>query len=248
MENSITLRRWLAETLAAPKVNYYQLSLGEIAKFPAGSKPRLLLHACCGPCSCFPLTFLCEHFSVTIYYNNSNIYPESEFCHRRDELERLLRDIKKDYGYEVGLIVPPYDNAAFTRDLAPFAAAREGGERCFVCYRKRMKEAYDFAEREGYDYFCTVMTISRQKNSQVLNRIGRELEQEGEHKTKYFYSDFKKDGGIEKGRRIRDRYGLYSQLYCGCAYTYQDGLRRQQERQQREDARSDTGVPAGQEK
>ena len=34
-------------------------------------KPTLLLHACCGPCSTFPLADLCPHFKVTIYYNNS---------------------------------------------------------------------------------------------------------------------------------------------------------------------------------
>lgn len=236
MESSTTLRQWIFDTLKAPKVNYYQKSLEEIAKIPAGQKPRLLLHACCGPCSCFPLTFLCEHFDVTIYYNNSNIYPESEYDRRRDELKKLLKDIKEDYAYDVRLIVPAYDNALYNKDLAPYADAREGGERCLVCYRKRMKEAYDFAEKEGYDYFCTVMTISRQKNSQVLNRIGKELEEQDHHKTKYFYSDFKKNNGIEIGRQMRIHYGLYNQLYCGCIYTYQDGLRRQKEHEIMENA------------
>jgi predicted adenine nucleotide alpha hydrolase (AANH) superfamily ATPase len=39
-----------------------------------------------------------------------------------------------------------------------------------------MSEAYDYAEKNGYDYFTTVMTISRQKDSQILNKIGKELE------------------------------------------------------------------------
>ena len=26
------------------------------------TKPKLLLHACCGPCSLFPLTYLCLNF------------------------------------------------------------------------------------------------------------------------------------------------------------------------------------------
>jgi hypothetical protein len=56
-------------------VNYYQKSLKELEDLPKDKKPKLLLHACCGPCSCFPLTFLCPHFEVTIYFNNSNIYP-----------------------------------------------------------------------------------------------------------------------------------------------------------------------------
>ena len=53
-------------------VNYYDVSLQELKRI-GDRKPRLLMHACCGPCSCFPLTFLCPHFDVTIYYANSNI-------------------------------------------------------------------------------------------------------------------------------------------------------------------------------
>ena len=42
-------------------------------------KPRLLLHSCCAPCSCYPLLVLKDYFDITIFYNNSNIYPESKF-------------------------------------------------------------------------------------------------------------------------------------------------------------------------
>ena len=50
------------------KINYYKVSLEEIKKLDLShGKPKLLLHACCGPCSCFPLTFLCPYFDVTIY-------------------------------------------------------------------------------------------------------------------------------------------------------------------------------------
>jgi predicted adenine nucleotide alpha hydrolase (AANH) superfamily ATPase len=42
-------------------------------------KPTLLLHSCCGPCSCYPLIVLKDYFDITIFYNNSNIYPKEEF-------------------------------------------------------------------------------------------------------------------------------------------------------------------------
>ena len=83
-----------------------------------------------------------------------------------------------------------------------------------------MEEAYDYAESHGFDYFTTVMTISRQKSSPVLNAIGLGLEKQNKH-CRYFISDFKKNGGIEKGRQIRLKYGLYNQLYCGCEYSFQ---------------------------
>ena len=31
------------------------------------------------------------------------------------------------------------------------AHLKEGTERCFYCYRLRMEEAYDYAERNGFD-------------------------------------------------------------------------------------------------
>ena len=132
-------------------------------------------------------------------------------------------------GLDVGLVVTPYDNDEFDKDLAPYKDEREGGRRCMICYRKRMGEAYDYAEENGFDYFTTVMTISRQKNSLILNSIGKELEAK-HSKTKYFYSDFKKDDGIEKGKALRDKYGLYQQLCCGCKYTYEEGERRRIEK------------------
>lgn len=206
-------------------VNYYKKSLEILKTLPSSPKPKLLLHACCGPCSCFPLTFLCPHFEVTIFFNNSNIYPSEEYQRRLEELKKFLGYFKRDYGYEVKLVVTPYDNDNYNKDLEPYAALPEGQERCFICYRKRMSEAYDYAEKNGYDYFSTVMTISRQKDSQVLNKIGAELEKK-HHKTRYFYSDYKKNKGIDIGREMRIHYDLYNQLYCGCKYTYAKGLEK----------------------
>jgi predicted adenine nucleotide alpha hydrolase (AANH) superfamily ATPase len=96
-------------------MNYYLMSLKELEALPKDPKPRLLLHACCGPCSTFPLTFLCSHFDVTIYYNNSNIYPEAEYLRRLEELKKFLGYFERDYGFSVKLIVPPYKFAAVKR-------------------------------------------------------------------------------------------------------------------------------------
>lgn len=207
-------------------INYYKKSL-EIIDEVKGKpkKPRLLLHACCGPCACWPLRFLTPYFEVTIYFNNSNIYPEREYERRLLELEKLLSFFKRDYGEDISLIVTNYDNEAYNKDLEPLKDEPEGGKRCLVCYHKRMKQAYDYAEANGFDYFTTVMSISRQKNSQILNSIGKELESSHAH-TKYFYSDFKKEKGIDFGREMRLQYNLYNQLYCGCKYTYEKGLEK----------------------
>lgn len=48
---------------------------------------KLLLHACCGPCSLEPTRLLREAgHDLTIFYANSNIHPASEYQHRLDTL------------------------------------------------------------------------------------------------------------------------------------------------------------------
>jgi len=213
------------------KINYYQKSLKILENLgDLGKKPRLLLHACCGPCSTFPLTFLCPHFDVTIYFNNSNIYPESEYSRRLEELKKFLEYFKRDYGFDVKLIVTKYANDEYNKDLEPYKNQPEGMTRCFICYEKRMDDAYKFASENGFDYFTTVMTISRQKNSQKLNEIGEKLSKKYPN-VKYFYSDFKKNRGIDIAREMRINYDLYQQLYCGCKYTYEKGLKKEKERE-----------------
>lgn len=183
-------------------------------------KPTLLIHACCAPCSSHPLTILCDHFDVTIYYNNSNIYPESEYNRRLEELKRFLKCFEKDFHHHVKLIVPPYDNEKYNETLEPLKDIKEGGLRCFTCYEKRMDEAYKFASENHYDYFCTIMTISRQKSSQKLNEIGKTL-QEKYPNCKYLFSDFKKNNGLLHVKELKAKYDLYQQLYCGCKYSYE---------------------------
>ncbi|MCQ2793950.1 MAG: epoxyqueuosine reductase QueH [Bacilli bacterium] len=198
------------------KVNYFLAGEKIIKGFT--HRPSLLMHVCCAPCSCYPLTYLIQYFDVALHYNNSNIYPRSEWELRRKELIKFVSDFNRDYKANVKLIIKDYNHEEFMKDLVPLKDEPERGKRCILCYTKRMKEAWQYAEDNHFDYFTTVMTISRQKDSQVLNEIGKKLQSEFKH-TKYFYSDFKKNDGILKGQKIRDHYGLYQQNYCGCEYS-----------------------------
>lgn len=205
------------------KINYQELLIEEIETLK-GRKPRLLLHSCCGPCSTYPLTFLCPHFEVTLFYDNSNIYPEEEYRHRLEEQIRFLDCLERDYGYSVDIIVPEYDHEAYMEDLRPLCNEREGGSRCLLCYEKRMDKGFRYANANGYEYFSTLMTVSRQKDSKAMNEIGEKLSKKYPN-AKYLHGDFKKDDGNLIGRRIARSYRLYEQNYCGCEYS----LRREDE-------------------
>ena len=158
-------------------------------------------------------------------YNNSNIYPEEEYEHRLGELKKLLKFYKRDHDFDIKLIEVNYDNKAYMKDLEPYKDLPEGQERCFLCYEKRMDEAFKYADENGFDYFTTVMSISRYKNAVKINEIGEKLQAKYKN-TKYFYADFKKKNGEVLGKQIRAKYDLYDQQYCGCQYSYEDYLRR----------------------
>ncbi len=207
-------------------INYYQESLKELNNLSTREKkPRLLLHTCCAPCTTFPLQWLSEHFDITLYYANSNIYPSTEYQKRLDELRVYLANFNTDSSCSIKLICPNYDNAAFTEKLKPFKDIPEGGQRCFLCYSLRLQECFRYAKEEDFEFVTTVMTISRHKNSQILNQLGSQLERQYAP-VRYFFSDFKKNKGQEIATQLSKKYSLYRQAYCGCIYSYEESLKR----------------------
>ena len=204
------------------KTYYYDLSIEEIDKIKQlDYKPSILLHSCCAPCSSFPLEFLYPYFNITIYYNNSNIYPLQEYTIRMEEQVRYVQQFNELHDTNVQIIVTTYDEENYHKLLEPLKDEPECGKRCHLCYRLRMEEAYQYAHNNHFDYFCTIMTISRQKSSIVMNQIGQELEQKYPN-TKYFYSEFKKKDGLLRRNALVKEYNLYNQTYCGCRYSIRD--------------------------
>lgn len=204
--------------MPSSKLTYRNHCIETILNIKKDEKPSLLLHACCGPCSCYPLTFLCPHFKVTIFYSNSNIAPLSEYERRLDELKKFLLVFKRDYGYDVSLIVPSFEGETFIKELSPFSQEPEGGKRCALCYELRLKATADYALSHNFAYFATVMTVSRQKDAVLLNSIGDSLASTRPGLI-YLPSDFKKERGIDVSQQMRLHYGLYSQSYCGCPFS-----------------------------
>ena len=202
---------------SSDKVNYHLQAVKEMTRLrQENRKPSILLHACCVVCACWPMDFLSDVFDVTLIYNNSNIYPSGEYDLRLSELKRYL---KERWNGQIRLIVMPYDNETYNLSLQERKDDPEGWKRCFACYEKRMDECFRYADENGYDYFTTVMTFSRQKDSQILNQIGLRLQEKYTH-TRYFSPDFKKADGQKKANAICDAYDLYRQDYCGCIYSY----------------------------
>lgn len=201
----------------------YQKFLKEIESVKTlDYKPSLLLHACCIPCSCYPLLLLKDYFDITVFFNNSNIYPFSEYELRYNTLKKYIDDLNKEYDINIKLIKTEYENEKFNKILEKRKDDKEGSIRCFTCYSLRYKELVEFANKNNYEYVCSVMTISRQKNEQMINKILEGYSHKYSN-IKYLYSNFKKDGGLEKAQKIIKERKIYSQNYCGCKYSLNRG-------------------------
>jgi hypothetical protein len=202
-------------------INYYQMFLETIKNL--NGKPKLLLHACCAPCSSACLDVLEEYFDITVYYYNPNISPQTEYKKRLAEEQRFVSEAHS----RISVVEGEYDNENFEKLARGLETLAEGGERCKKCYRMRLEKTAKYAKENGFDYFTTTLSISPHKNSTVLNEIGGEVAQQ--FGVKYLFSDFKKNDGYKKSIELSKKYNLYRQDYCGCKYSKE--LREKQKAQ-----------------
>ena len=205
------------------EINNYYLEFvkeyKEIRKKEAG-KPKLLLHVCCGPCSAYPLVFLQDLFDITILYSNSNIYPKEEYDKRLYNLKRYVNEINLKFNKHILIIEDNYDYDFFKNDLIPFKDQKEGLNRCKICIAKRMRRLFEVANERNFKYITTVMSISRNKDVNYINKIGKAIENNlYKNKIEFIYTDFKKNDGQEIGIKIAKKYNLYRQEYCGCEFS-----------------------------
>lgn len=195
----------------------YQRELDTLLK-SLEKPPRLLLHCCCAPCSSYVLEYLSEFFEITCFFYNPNISPQSEYEKRARELERLIS--VQPHKYPVSLFVEKYNSEEFFSAVKGLEKVKEGGERCFKCYRLRLEAAAKYASEYNFDYFCSTLSISPLKNAQKLNEIGDDLAKI--YNIPHLPNDFKKKGGYKRSVELSAQYDLYRQNYCGCVFSKQE--------------------------
>lgn len=177
----------------------------------AGKKPTLLLHTCCAPCSSACLERLKDTFQITALFYNPNIEDE-EYLKRKQELIRFLQET----GW-AAICDCDHDTAEFYTAVAGYENEPERGKRCQICFALRLKKTAQIAEEEGFDYFTTTLTLSPLKDATLLNTIG-EAVAKGK-RTKWLYSDFKKENGYARSLELSTQHCLYRQNYCGCVFS-----------------------------
>ena len=186
-------------------------------------KPRLLLHSCCGPCSTVPLERLQDRYETAVFFYGPNIHPKTEYLLRLEG----QRSVCARLGIE--LIEGPYHPAEWGRAVRRYRDLPEGSLRCESCYRLRMVETARLARERGFDLFSVTLTVSRHKNSKVLERIGSAVAQaEG---VAYLAEDFKKKDGYNQSVCRSRELGLRRQDYCGCSISRTEAQERRRHKE-----------------
>ena len=182
---------------------------------------KLLLHACCGPCSLEPLRLLLEDgHDITIAYMNSNIHPRSEYTHRLETLLDYARSI------DIPVIEGVYDPKEWGRKVGVMGTDMETRpERCRLCYRLRLQEAARYAKDHGFEGLATTLTVSPYQYTETIHEeLQKAADEVG---IQAVFQDYREQYP-EATRRSR-ALGMYRQNYCGCVFSDQEAAQEREE-------------------
>ena len=118
------------------KQNYQRLLDQTILQLQEqGRVPRLLLHACCAPCSSYVLEYLSAYFLITVFYYNPNIYPDEEYNKRVAEQKAFIERFPAKH--PISFVEGDFDKERFYEVTKGLEKEPEGGKRCQQCWKRR---------------------------------------------------------------------------------------------------------------
>lgn len=170
---------------------------------------KIVLHICCGGCAAGVAERLTRegHEVLGLFYN-PNIHPLEEYQRRLEATHKVAKEF--NFPLEVG----PYTPGEWFEETTSLENEPEGGRRCEVCFRLRLKKAYLYLKDCGWDAFTTTLTVSPSKSAALINRVGQEIGGD-----QFLVRDFKKKAGFQRATELAKQWALYRQDYCGCIYS-----------------------------
>lgn len=179
---------------------------------PEGTE-RLLLHACCAPCSSAIVEWLLVNgLKPTIYYFNPNIFPIEEYIIRKEESKRHADSLGVEW------IDGDYDHEQWASCVLGMENEPERGRRCECCFRMRLVAAAKMTRQLGMRVFTTTLASSRWKSIEQITKAGIEA-QEMVPGTLFWAQNWRKGGLYERRNQLLREYAFYNQQYCGCEFS-----------------------------
>ena len=171
---------------------------------------KLLLHACCAPCSIYCIDALRkECIEPEVYWYNPNIHPYKEYEARRN----CLIEYTKKIGVKC-IVKDEYGLDEFCKSVA-----NKLDSRCVdYCYPIRLRKTFEYAVTNGYDTVSTTLLYSIYQNHEFIKAYSEKLSKE--FGIEFLYRDFRV--GFWEGHEKAKEEGLYMQKYCGCIFSEED--------------------------
>ena len=174
---------------------------------------RVLLHACCAPCSSAIVEWMLDHeVQPVIYYYNPNIFPQEEYEIRKAESKRHAESLGIQW------IDDDWNHEGWLCGVQGLEGEPERGSRCERCFEFRLTATALKAVELGINWFTTTLASSRWKRLDQIERAG--LVAETAVPGSQFWSQNWRKGGLQERRnQLQKEYGFYNQLYCGCEFS-----------------------------
>ena len=186
---------------------------------------NLLMHMCCGPCSCYPLKKLrADGIEPTGYFFNPNIHPYQEWNERLQNARKFA---------ELSQMAFIADEAYAMRDFLKKALPAEGTRkgRCRMCYTWRLEETARYASEHDFDSFTSTLFYFFYNNLVVMCSVAEQFAKR--YGVAFYYEDFRV--GWQEGIDLSKDMGLYRQSYCGCVFSEEERYSRELRKLQRKE-------------
>ena len=182
----------------------------------------MLVHICCSVDSHYFLQRLQEDFpneKLIGFFYDPNIHPYSEYKLRLEDVKYSCKKLN------IPLIEGDYDLNSWLSAVKGLEDEPEKGDRCTVCFDKRLETTVLKALELKHNKFTTTLLISPKKSQDKLNIIGNNLA--NKYGIEFVFKDYRSGNGQElQGKQVKEN-SLYRQNYCGCLF----GLTQQREQQ-----------------
>lgn len=179
---------------------------------------RIVLHACCAPCSAAVVEWLlangCE---PVVFFSNANIFPHDEYALRLSELKRFLQ------GQGVPYVDDAWDHDGWLRHVHGLEGEPERGRRCQACFAFRLRRAAEFAAGEGIPLLATTLAASRWKSVDQVNAAGRWAAAQVTG-VEFWERNWRKGGLQERRAQLLKEHHFYNQQWCGCEFSQRSPL------------------------
>ena len=182
---------------------------------------KILLHMCCGPCSCYPVKKLREeNFEPVGYFFNPNIHPHEEWKRRLQTAREFAEKVDMEFFADNHYRLREFLTRTFpVVDGIDSAHCTDGfHKRCGICYSWRLSAAARFAAENNFEYFTSSLFYSRHQNHGLMKKFAEHYAERFD--VKFFYEDFRE--GWQQGIDLSLELGLYRQNYCGCIFSEEE--------------------------